>query len=153
MNSKLKEIMAPLTIDPGVKILYVGVGNRLKSDDAIGIYICERLEISKQKEVLIVEAGIEKFVGKINSLAPDILVLVDCTDFNKKPGYINLFPVSEIPDNTFHTHTISLGRISEFFEMKTYILGIQPDFVGFGEDISPQVMEQANELISFLNNL
>jgi len=153
MNNKLEEILSPLTSDPSAKILYVGVGNRLKSDDAVGIYICERLHNSEQKEVLIVEAGIEKFVGKINSLAPDILVLVDCTDYNKEPGYINLFPVDEIPDNTFHTHTISLGRISEFFEMKTYILGIQPEFVGFGEEISPQIIRQANELISFINDL
>ncbi|OPX25614.1 MAG: hypothetical protein B1H06_07120, partial [Candidatus Cloacimonas sp. 4484_143] len=86
--------------------LFVGVGNRLKSDDAIGIYICEKIIATNFKKVLIVESGIEKFVGKINSIAPDILVLVDCTDFNKEPGYCDLVPIDNILDHTMHTHTI-----------------------------------------------
>jgi hydrogenase 3 maturation protease len=140
-------------LDRDKTILFVGVGNRLKSDDAIGIIVCEKLKESKRKKVLIVESGIEKFVGKINSIAPDILVLVDCTDFNKEPGYCKLFPVSEVPDNTLHTHTISLYRISEFFKVQTFILGIQPEYVGFGEEISPAVQKQADRILSFLNSL
>ncbi|MBW6515741.1 MAG: hydrogenase maturation protease [Candidatus Cloacimonetes bacterium] len=151
MNNKLKEILAPLFNDVSQNILFVGVGNRLKSDDAIGIYICEKLQTTERKQVLIVESGIEKYVGKINTLAPDVLVMVDCTDFNKEPGYVNLFSVNEIQDNSLHTHTISLGRISEFFEMQTYILGIQPLFVGFGEEISTIVLQKADELIAFIN--
>lgn len=134
-------------------LLFVGIGNRLKSDDAIGIRICEEVKPSGRKQVLIVESGIEKFVGKINSISPDILVLVDCTDFNKEPGYFNLFPIGETQDNTLHTHTISLLRISEFFTMKTYVLGIQPEFVGFGEEISPIVLKRAHQIITFLNEM
>ena len=152
MNHNLNQILAPLTSDPQKRILFVGIGHRLKSDDAIGIYICENLNNSERKQTLIVESGIEKFVGKINSLTPDILVLVDCTDFNREPGFIKLFAVDEIQDNSLHTHTISLGRISEFFEMQTCILGIQPEFVGFGETMSPIVLDRAQELVIFINN-
>jgi len=133
--------------------LFVGVGNRLKSDDAIGIYICEKIIATNFKKVLIVESGIEKFVGKINSIAPDILVLVDCTDFNKEPGYCDLVPIDNILDHTMHTHTISLKRISEFFEMPTYLLGIQPKNVMFGEDISEEVANSANKLIQLINKI
>jgi len=72
------------------KILFVGVGNALKSDDGIGIYICRQLKQSDIIQTLIVESGIEKFVGKINSLQPDLLILVDCTDFHKSPGFSQL---------------------------------------------------------------
>lgn len=148
----MKDILAPLS-DPSVdSILFVGIGNRLKSDDAVGIIICEQLVSTERKQILIVESGIEKYVGKINSLSPDILILIDCTDFNREPGYFKLFSVTEIPDNTFHTHTISIGRIAEFFEMETYILGVQPAFVGFGEEISPAVRETADLIIDLLNN-
>jgi hydrogenase 3 maturation protease len=142
--------LSPL-LDKSSSILFVGIGNRLKSDDAVGIYICEHLRRGSRKQVLIVESGIEKYVGKINGIAPDLLVLVDCTDFNRSPGYSKLFPVREALDNTIHTHTVSLLRISEFFTMKTYILGIQPACVGFGEDISPQVLDSAHQLIEYLN--
>lgn len=148
----MENIFLPL-LDKDNTLLFVGVGNRLKSDDAIGIQICEKIKQSGRKQVLIVESGIEKFVGKINSISPDILVLVDCTDFNKEPGYFNLFPIGETHDNTLHTHTISLLRISEFFLMKTYVLGIQPEFVGFGEVISPIVLKRANQILSFINEM
>lgn len=134
------------------KILFVGVGNRLKSDDAIGIIICEKINFTTCVDTLIVEAAIEKFVGKINSLAPDLLVLVDCTDFDREPGYFKMIHISEIPDNTFHTHTVSLRRISEFFEMETFLLGIQPQNVKFGEEISPSVWQAAQKIINYLNS-
>jgi hydrogenase 3 maturation protease len=140
-------------LDKRQKLLFAGVGNRLKSDDAIGIQICENLIITPRLDTLIVEAAIEKFVGKINSLAPDILILVDCTDFVQSPGFFKLISVTDIPDTTFHTHTVSLRRISEFFEMKTYLLGIQPHNVKFGESISPSVQKTAQKIIQFLNNL
>ncbi|MDP2173030.1 MAG: hydrogenase maturation protease [Candidatus Cloacimonadaceae bacterium] len=148
----MENIFLPL-LDQTKLILFVGIGNRLKSDDAIGIYICEEIKQVGRKQVLIVESGIEKYVGKINTLSPDILVLVDCTDFNREPGFFNLFPVDETRDNTLHTHTISLLRISEFFMMKTFILGIQPQFTGFGEEISPIVIQRAKQILTFLNEM
>jgi len=133
-------------------MLFTGVGNRLKSDDAIGIQICENLNTTAQIDTLIVEAAIEKFVGKINSIAPDLLILVDCTDFNQPPGYFKLISITDIPDNTFHTHTVSLRRISEFFKMKTFLLGIQPQNLKFGEIISPPVQEAAQNIIQYINS-
>lgn len=148
----MDNVFFPL-LDQSKLVLFVGIGNRLKSDDAIGIYICEALRQQGRKRVLTVESGIEKYVGKINTLAPDILVLVDCTDFNRESGYFDLFPVDKAQDYSLHTHTISLYRISEFFTMKTYILGIQPQYVGFGEEISPVVAQSADQIITFLNEM
>ncbi len=145
-------LFAPLYEISFSSVLFVGVGHRLKSDDSVGIYICERIKPTKIVNKLIVESGIEKFIGKINSLSPDILVLIDCTDFNKKPGYAELFSVNEVQDNTFNTHTISLSRISEFFKMKVFILGVQPQDVGFGEVLSPAVRESADNIISIINS-
>ncbi|MDZ4121680.1 MAG: hydrogenase maturation protease [Candidatus Cloacimonadaceae bacterium] len=140
-------------LDESKMLLFVGIGNRLKSDDTIGIYICEHLNQGGRKHVLIVESGIEKYVGKINTIAPDILVLADCTDFNEPPGYYDLFSIDKTRDHTMHTHTISLLKISEFFTMQTYILGIQPGFVGFGETITPAVLNSANLIIARINEI
>lgn len=131
--------------------LFVGIGNALKSDDGIGIYICKNIKKTNKVKTLIVESGIEKFVGKINSLNPEILILVDCTDFNKKPGFVDILPIEQIQDFTVNTHTISVKRISEFFDMKTYLLGIQPENVKFGEEFSKSVINSANELIKKIN--
>jgi len=132
-------------------ILFVGIGNALKSDDAIGIYLVNQIIQSKHRKTLIVESGIEKFVGKINSIDPEILVLVDCTDFHKKPGFIDFLPIEKVQDLTANTHTISVKRISEFFKMKTYLLGIQPENVKFGETISMSVLSSAEILLKKIN--
>jgi len=143
--SKLEEIL------PTKNILFVGIGNALKSDDAIGIYIANNVKQTPQRKTLIVESGIEKFVGKINSLKPEILILVDCTDFNEEPGFIDFLPIERVQDYTVNTHTISVKRISEFFKMKTYLLGIQPENVKFGETISKSVLSSAEILLKKIN--
>jgi hydrogenase 3 maturation protease len=147
----VKDFFRLLIEEKDKTILFVGIGNGLKSDDAVGIFICQNIQETKRKKVLIVESGIEKFVGKINSIAPDILLLVDCTDYGETPGYVKLIPIKEVLDHTMHTHTISVRRISEFFEMPTYILGIQPKFVGFGEEISEEVQNKAKKIIKYIN--
>lgn len=132
-------------------ILFVGIGNALKSDDAIGIHLVNQITQSQNRKTLIVESGIEKFVGKINSINPENLILVDCTDFNKEPGFIDFLPIEKVLDHTVNTHTISVKRISEFFKMKTYLLGIQPENVKFGEIISERVLNSAEILLQEIN--
>jgi hydrogenase maturation protease len=144
-QNKLEKIIQTKTI------LFVGIGNALKSDDGIGIYICNNIKQTNNIKTLIVESGIEKFVGKINSLNPEILILVDCTDFNKEPGFVDILSIEQIQDFTVNTHTISVKRISEFFDMKTYLLGVQPENVKFGEEFSKSVLNSANELITKIN--
>jgi len=133
------------------QILFVGIGNALKSDDGIGIYICRNIIQKDNVSVLIVESGIEKFVGKINSIAPDILILVDCTDFQKEPGTCELISLDMLADFTMNTHTISIKRISEFFKMEKYLLGIQPLNVKYGEEFSPVIKKAADQLVITIN--
>jgi hydrogenase 3 maturation protease len=133
------------------KILFVGIGNLLKRDDGVGVYISRNIKETKRILSLTVEVSIENYIGKINSLSPDILVLIDCVELSGKPGTWDLLPVEKIQDITFNTHNISLKRLSDFFEAPTYILGIQPENVNFGENISYLVLEVANEIIQLIN--
>ena len=139
-------------IEQQKKILFVGIGSALLSDDGIGIYICKNIVEKENFKTLVVENSIEKYVGKINSIAPEILILIDCTDFGEQPGYYDLISVSDVKDTTVNTHTISLRRISEFFIMDTFLLGIQPKTVKYGEQFSNEVHNAAIEIIDKINN-
>jgi len=145
--NKLQSILA----DKTRRILLVGIGNALKSDDGIGIYICRNIIQKDNISTLIVESGIEKFVGKINTIAPEILILVDCTDFQKEPGSWDLISLDQVTDFTMNTHTISIRRISEFFKMEKYLLGIQPMNVKFGEEFSPVIQRTSDKVIALFN--
>lgn len=134
------------------RILFVGIGNQLKKDDGVGVYISSNIKGTPKVSGLTVEVSIENYIGKINSLDPDILVLIDCVNMGCTPGTNKLMPVSQIHDLTFNTHNISLRKLSEFFKMKTYLLGIQPEKVDFGENLSYLVKEEADKIINTINS-
>ena len=136
---------------PVKKILFVGIGNVLKSDDGVGVYICRNLKNRKKILSLTAEVSIENYIGKINKINSDLLVIIDCVDMNSNPGFYKVFKADQIADMTFNTHNISLNRLSEFFKMKIFILGIQPDNVNFGETLTDSVLKSANEIISIIN--
>jgi hydrogenase 3 maturation protease len=133
------------------RILFVGIGNLLKMDDGAGVYISRRIKTSGTISSLSVEVSIENYIGKINSLNPDILILIDCVDMKETAGTLKLLRLNQIADLTFNTHNISLRRLTEFFSMPVYILGIQPEKIDFGENISYLVKKGAQKVLKQIN--
>ena len=133
------------------KILFIGIGNLLRQDDGIGVYISQRIKERDNIRVITVEVSIENYIGKINSIDYETLVLIDCADIGKPPGSFELLPVDKISDMTFNTHNISLKRISEFFRNDVSVLAIQPEKVDFGENLSYLVKEAGNRIIDAIN--
>lgn len=133
------------------KKLFVGIGNLLKRDDGVGVYISKKIKNKGSVSSLTVETCIENYIGKIISLNPDILILIDCMDMKETIGKFKLFTLGQIQDLTFNTHNISLKRLSEFFTMPVYIIGIQPERIDFGENISYLVRNGADKILKQIN--
>jgi hydrogenase maturation protease len=147
MSDTLNKIIA----QKDKKKLFVGIGNLLKTDDGVGVYISKRIRTNNSVLSLTVEASIENYIGKIVSLDPDILILIDCVDMKAIAGSFKLLSLNKIQDITFNTHNISLRRLSEFFTMPVYVLGIQPEKIDFGEDLSYLVKNVADKIIKQIN--
>jgi hydrogenase 3 maturation protease len=146
------EDLNELLLQKDKKILFVGIGNLLKKDDGAGVYISSNIRNTPKISALTVEVSIENYIGKINSLNPDILVLIDCVDMGSTPGTCKLMSINQINDLTFNTHNISLKKLSDFFKMKVYLLGIQPEKIDFGENISYLVKKEADKIINTINS-
>jgi hydrogenase 3 maturation protease len=146
------ENLETLLVQKDKRILFVGIGNVLKTDDGVGVYISSKIENTFSVSALTVEVSLENYIGKINSIDPDILVLIDCVDMNSIPGTYKLIPIRQIKDLTFNTHNVSLKRFHDFFKMPVYLLGIQPEKINFGENISDLVKEQAKKIIKIINS-
>ena len=147
MFEELKSILS----QKDKKKLFVGIGNVLKTDDGTGVYISRKIKVRGSVSSLTAETSIENYIGKINSLRPDILIIIDCVDLKLAPGSFKLLTLNQIQDLTFNTHNISLSRLSEFFRMQVFILGIQPEKVEFGEKISYLVKTVAKKIIKQIN--
>ena len=147
----MSDRLAELLTGKDRKILFVGIGNLLRQDDGIGVYISTRLRESDNIKVITAEVSIENYIGKINSTDHDTLVLIDCVDMKKKPGTCELIHPDRVHDMTFNTHNISLKRLSEFFRNEILILAIQPEKIGFGENLSYIVRDAGNRIIELVN--
>ena len=135
------------------KLLLVGVGNVLKRDDGVGVYITNNLEQTDFIYPLTVEVSIENYIGKINQSNANLLILIDAMDLKKKPGYWNILPIQNISGFTTHTHNITLDKVAELFRHKTYVLGIQPENIQLGEGLTSRVKESADSIIQQIASL
>jgi hydrogenase maturation protease len=134
-------------------LLFVGVGNLLKSDDGVGAVISRQIIERPGISALTVEVSIENYIGKIQSLSPEEMVLIDCAQLWAPPGTYRLLELGLMEDFTFNTHNISLGRLGDFFNWPTYVLGIQPENLSLGQVLSPPVLQAATEIIGLINHL
>jgi hydrogenase 3 maturation protease len=134
-------------------VLFVGIGNVLKQDDGVGVYISNNIKRTQIIKTLTVEVSIENYISKINQINSENLILIDCVDFNKNPGFWDILPVNKINGLITNTHNISLNKISELFNNKAYILGIQPKTIQFGENLTSEIKRTADLLIKKINNL
>ena len=135
------------------RLLFIGVGNVLKSDDGVGVIISRRIVERPQVSTLTVEVSIENYIGKINSMEPGEIVIIDCMELGSKPGTFRLLTLDKVEDITFNTHNISLARLGDFFNYPTYVLGIQPQNIAFGDELSPSVLEAANKITNQINQI
>ena len=135
------------------RLLFIGVGNVLKSDDGVGVIISRNIVERPGVSILTVEVSIENYIGKINSMEPGEIVIIDCMELGSEPGTFRLLTLDKVEDITFNTHNISLSRLGDFFNYPTYVLGIQPQNIAFGDELSPPVLEAANKITNQINQI
>jgi hydrogenase 3 maturation protease len=131
--------------------VFVGIGNVLRHDDGVGVYITRHILENQHIRVINAEVSLENYIGKINAMNPDRIVLIDCMLLGKKPGYSRFLSLDKLENLSSHTHNISLGMISSFFRSEILILGIQPATISFGEGLSVSVQERADRVVSVIN--
>jgi hydrogenase 3 maturation protease len=145
------------------KVLFIGVGNVLKSDDGVGCYIVEELNKKILKtNFYFINAGVvvENYLGKIVDINPDVIVFVDALKVNFQSEQKNkffIFEQEQLLNYTFSTHNISLSTIIEFLntelkekfnkDVKIYILGVKPNSLDFGESLTEETKKFADEII------
>ncbi len=129
----------------------MGIGNVLKADDGAGVFLTGLIEPKKCIQTLIVEMGIENHIGKINSIHPDLTVLIDAADMKREPGYIDFIPMEATSNMTTHTHNIALKNLARHLLMKTMVLGIQPADLTLGNPLSQPVRRSCESWAQKIN--
>ncbi|MBN2187068.1 MAG: hydrogenase maturation peptidase HycI [Dehalococcoidia bacterium] len=142
-----------------MKEIILGIGNTLKGDDGIGIYIAESInkylqeceERSKKsrftgarRELIAINCGTtpENYTSIIRKYNPDRLILVDAADMGLSPGSCRIIPPERIEVMHLSTHNMPLSFfISYVSEFCRYIvlIGVQSEKMDFGTGLSSAV--------------
>ena len=138
--------------------LYIGIGNRCRRDDGVGVYIAEQL--GDRGEVLILPGEgtelMEAWRGRRQ------VRVFDAVRAGGEPGSrVTLDAAREtIPSDFFRYSTHAFG-LAEAVEMSRVLGELPPDFVihgivgadfGGGEGLTPAVQTSAEELVARMSS-
>lgn len=175
------------------QLVVVGVGNRLRGDDAVGCLVCDELgkertpgvkdsrgqvpdadtirqgpqrpilESSNPRplsdSVFVLDCGNtpENYLQPIADRRPSRILVVDCCDFGAEPGEFRRFSREEVDQLSYgllSTHTLPLTLTIEMLSLETSaaieLLGIQPERIEFGEDLSKPVRRALPAVVEFV---
>jgi hydrogenase 3 maturation protease len=136
----------------------VGMGNYYRGDDAVGLYIVDRLQhevVSDRLRVINVEDVIESYVFTIAGMDCDNIVIVDAVQAESERGAVLFGRLDEMDGlgGALSTHKLSLvisGKIFEKYSKNTYLLGIVAGDTDFGVGISEEVRRSADTVKDLL---
>lgn len=140
------------------KLVLIGVGNPIKRDDSVGLYIATRLRsilgaspsprVNIHRPVDHAELAISKL-----DLRSSRLLLFDAVEAGRPPGSIIFANIDETRYGFFVTHNIPLRLLPSVREngKNVFVLGVQPRDLGIGEGPSEFIMPIAEEVVSVIS--
>lgn len=153
LDEEVREILSPVIEG---KMLIITVGNTLRRDDGVGPYIAGCLAGRLPPQVILLNAGdrAENTIEKAIMYRPVKTVIIDAALFGAAPGKVKVIGEEDIPMVTLSTHTFPILVLSKLITKdtgsKVFFVGVQPRDVTFGEGISRQVKETADEIVKYL---
>jgi sulfhydrogenase subunit alpha len=133
--------------------VFFGVGSEGQSDDRAGLEMALELRKAGVKEVYLETEIEEDRVAGGRSERP--LIFLDVVRMGEQPGKIALLPLQHIFWNSVLSHRLlpSLSSRLSFDQVKnSYILGIQPDSIEEGYEISPSVREAMGRILEAIGD-
>lgn len=141
------------------KIIILGVGNELKSDDGAGPYVIDRLGDVSSENVILIDAQTvpENFTGKIRKEQPSHLVIVDSCLMDEEPGTVKIVNRDDFNNIGISTHSMSLSYFVKYLEQdnsfNVTFVGIEPELMEFANALTPKVKEGADNLIEIIREI
>ena len=143
------------------KLIVLGVGNELKSDDGVGPFIIRKLidEGIENDKILLINAETvpENFTGKLRKENPSHIIIVDACLMGGEPGDVKIVDKYDFANIGISTHSMSLSYFVKYLEMdndfKIIFVGIEPESMDFSEKLTENVEKSAYEFIDILKGI
>lgn len=147
------------TVSPQ-KIVILGIGNILLSDEGIGVHVAnELMNIDLPPEVTVVEGGTDGFRLIDIITEADRLIVIDAVKGGAIPGSIYRFDIDEVKDcpSGFKTsiHQIGILEVINLSSLigktpRTTVIGVEPKSLEMGMELSPEVKAKIPRIVEFV---
>lgn len=150
------------------KVLILGIGNTLFSDEGIGVHLVERMrkEVGELPGVEYLDGGTLSFTLAEPIARAEGLIVVDAARMNTRPGTLKVFHNEEmdryLSGSRASVHEVSLAdlldiaRLSESLPGLRCLVGIEPASLEWGEAPSDTLTAAMDlgiaEILSILKN-
>ncbi len=136
------------------QLVFVGLGNRDRGDDAAGLVLLSQLqEVPDLAGAHFINAGRtpENYLQHLLNLQPELVIFLDAVRWGGEPGEVTWLSPAQIETAGMSTHTYSIRMIEQYLQaqrpMEVKYLGIQPVSTGLGEPISDEVSSRIQDLL------
>lgn len=153
----------------GMKEVILGMGNRLRGDDGIGIYIVERIDkyleevkrgaeqakfMGARRKIIAINCGTtpENYTSIVRKHNPGRLILVDAAEMGLSPGSYRIIPPEKLGVMHVSTHSMSLSFLISYvsdFCKDIVLVGFQPERMELGTDLS-SIVQKSGERVANL---
>jgi len=139
------------------RICILGLGNLMRSDDAMGMLTVRMLESDPRlhADVKVIEGGTLglDLLGRLDDMTH--LIVLDAIDFGAAPGTtlrcegddVARLPTSKSVHLLGLSDLIQVMRLMDLPKIQIVLLGVQPDNTEWGTDLTPPVKAVQNELV------
>ncbi|MGB9622377.1 MAG: hydrogenase 3 maturation endopeptidase HyCI [Candidatus Bathyarchaeia archaeon] len=151
-----EELMKFFEGEENRRIVILGIGSPIRSDDAVGLEIIRYLKNKGIKNVLLIAADTnpESFTGPIRRFNPTHVLMVDAAYMGLEPGAAKLIPIELIRGQWFTTHHLPLSELAAFIKgtmnAKVALLGIQPKSISVGPDLTLELKNSIERVSSII---
>lgn len=146
---------------PAFKTLVLGVGNKLMSDEGVGVHVIERLaeKYKLPEEVQVLDGGTLGLDLLYYLEGIENLLMVDAAETGKEAGTVIRLEGEEVP--AFMSLKISphqmgvpdmlaAAKMKDIFPKRIVLWGIQPQLITLGLDLSPLLASKVEFLVEKL---
>lgn len=142
-----------------MRVVVLGIGNILLSDEGVGVRVIERLEQTYclPPNVEIIDGGTcgMEMLEQLEDL--DTLIVVDCVRFGQPPATPVVLKGDDVPvffKTKLSPHQVSLSDVLASLEFtnrsprRTVIIGMQPASMELGMELTPAVAASVDNLLA-----
>ncbi|MBU0622612.1 MAG: HyaD/HybD family hydrogenase maturation endopeptidase [Gammaproteobacteria bacterium] len=149
-----------------MKLLVLGIGNTLLTDEGVGIFAMRELEAryGEREDMEFLDGGTLSFTLAVPIAECDALLVIDAAELGATPGTVLCFEGEEMDrflgaSRKSSVHEVglldlmSISLLSGRWPKSRALIGIQPAVIDWGESLSPVVATALPEVCNKANDI